>query len=78
MVTAETSKEMVMGAREYQPDAYLTKPLNRAMLEKRLGAWFSNVVPCYRLPVKWIGRTTLRPFHNAYSFCPNNQGTKPG
>ncbi|MBE0485273.1 tetratricopeptide repeat-containing response regulator [Marinobacter sp.] len=38
MVTAETSKEMVMGAREYQPDGYLTKPLNRAMLEKRLGA----------------------------------------
>ncbi|MFO7994283.1 MAG: tetratricopeptide repeat protein [Marinobacter sp.] len=36
MVTAETSKEMVMGAREYQPDAYLTKPINRAMLEKRL------------------------------------------
>lgn len=38
MVTAETSKEMVMGAREYQPDAYLTKPINRAMLEKRLSA----------------------------------------
>lgn len=36
MVTAETSKEMVMGAREYQPDAYLIKPINRAMLEKRL------------------------------------------
>lgn len=38
MVTAETSKEMVMGAREYQPDGYLTKPINRAMLEKRLSA----------------------------------------
>lgn len=38
MVTAETSKEIVMGAREYQPDAYLTKPINRAMLEKRLGS----------------------------------------
>lgn len=38
MVTAETSKEMVMGAREYQPDAYLTKPINRAMLEKRLAS----------------------------------------
>ncbi|WP_404363533.1 tetratricopeptide repeat protein [Marinobacter sp.] len=38
LVTAETSKEMVMGAREYQPDAYLTKPINRDMLEKRLGA----------------------------------------
>lgn len=37
MVTAETSREMVMGAREYHPDAYLTKPINRAMLEKRLG-----------------------------------------
>lgn len=36
MVTSESSREMVMGAREYQPDAYLTKPINRAMLEKRL------------------------------------------
>lgn len=38
MVTAETSREMVMGAREYHPDAYLTKPINQAMLTKRLGA----------------------------------------
>ncbi|HET8800653.1 MAG TPA: tetratricopeptide repeat protein [Marinobacter sp.] len=38
MVTAETSKEMVMGAREYQPDGYLTKPINRAMLETRLSS----------------------------------------
>jgi DNA-binding NarL/FixJ family response regulator len=38
MVTAETSKEMVMGAREYQPDAYLAKPVNRAMRENRLGS----------------------------------------
>lgn len=42
MVTAETSKEMVMGAREYQPDAYLTKPINRAMLEKRLSGLISQ------------------------------------
>lgn len=42
MVTAETSKEMVMGAREHQPDAYLTKPINRAMLEKRLGSLISQ------------------------------------
>ncbi|TYC53326.1 tetratricopeptide repeat protein [Marinobacter sp. BW6] len=42
MVTAETSKEMVMGAREYQPDAYLTKPINRAVLEKRLSALISQ------------------------------------
>ena len=42
MVTAETSKEMVMGAREYQPDAYLTKPINRAALEKRLSGLISQ------------------------------------
>jgi tetratricopeptide (TPR) repeat protein len=42
MVTAETSKEMVMGAREYQPDAYLTKPINRAMLIKRLDSLVSQ------------------------------------
>ncbi len=42
MITAETSKEMVMGAREYQPDAYLTKPINRAMLMKRLDTLVSQ------------------------------------
>lgn len=42
MVTAETSKEMVMGAREYQPDAYLTKPINRAMLKQRLDSLVSQ------------------------------------
>lgn len=38
MVTSETSRDLVMGAREYQPDAYLAKPINRAVLEKRLGS----------------------------------------
>jgi len=42
MVTAETSKDMVMGAREYQPDAYLTKPINRSMLKKRLDGLVSQ------------------------------------
>lgn len=42
MVTSETSREMVMGARENQPDAYLTKPINRSMLAKRLGSLISQ------------------------------------
>lgn len=42
MVTSEASREIVMGAREYQPDAYLTKPINRAMLAKRLGGLISQ------------------------------------
>lgn len=36
MVTAETSKDMVMGALEYLPDGYITKPITKAVLQKRL------------------------------------------
>jgi CheY-like chemotaxis protein/Tfp pilus assembly protein PilF len=36
MVTAENSQAMVMGALEWEPDAYLTKPFNRAGLAQRL------------------------------------------
>jgi len=36
MVTAETSIEMVMGAIEYQPDGYITKPFSHALLQRRL------------------------------------------
>lgn len=36
MITAETSKDMVMGALEYLPDAYITKPITKAVLQKRL------------------------------------------
>ncbi|MEJ2694919.1 MAG: response regulator, partial [Candidatus Thiodiazotropha sp.] len=36
MVTAENTREMVMGAVEYEPDSYLTKPFNKDLLKKRL------------------------------------------
>ena len=36
MVTAETTLEMVMGALEYQPDNYLSKPFTRNELQRRL------------------------------------------
>lgn len=36
MITAETAKDVVLGAREYQPDAYIAKPITRSVLEKRL------------------------------------------
>ena len=36
MVTAEGGAEMVMGAIEHQPDGYLVKPFNQAMLKSRL------------------------------------------
>ena len=36
MITAENTREMVMGAVEYQPDDYLSKPFNKHMLRDRL------------------------------------------
>ncbi|MCV2402895.1 response regulator [Marinomonas sp. C2222] len=36
MVTAETSVEMVMGAIEFQPDGYITKPFSQVVLHRRL------------------------------------------
>ncbi|MFT4634009.1 MAG: DNA-binding response OmpR family regulator, partial [Crocinitomicaceae bacterium] len=36
LVTAETSVEMVMGALEYQPDSYLSKPFTKLELRLRL------------------------------------------
>ncbi len=36
MITAENTREMVMGAVEYEPDSYLTKPFTKELLKKRL------------------------------------------
>jgi CheY-like chemotaxis protein/Tfp pilus assembly protein PilF len=36
MVTAESSREMVLGALEYRPDDYVTKPVTTALLRARL------------------------------------------
>lgn len=36
MVTAENARDMVMGAVEYEPDSYLTKPFNKDLLKSRL------------------------------------------
>ena len=36
MITAENTREMVMGAVEYEPDSYLTKPFTKDLLKSRL------------------------------------------
>lgn len=36
LVTAETSRDIVLGAREYLPDAYIAKPITKPVLKKRL------------------------------------------
>ncbi|GAA5317783.1 MAG: response regulator [Candidatus Pelagadaptatus aseana] len=36
MVTAERARDMVLGALEFQPDDYLSKPVTQSLLQKRL------------------------------------------
>jgi len=36
LITAETSKDIVVGTREYQPDGYIAKPITKAVLQKRM------------------------------------------
>ncbi|MGB1799979.1 MAG: response regulator, partial [Gammaproteobacteria bacterium] len=36
MTTAENSSEMVMGAIDYIPDDYISKPFNRSLIHSRL------------------------------------------
>lgn len=38
LITAETSREIVMGAREYHPNTYIIKPITQAVLQKRMDA----------------------------------------
>lgn len=51
MVTAETSIEMVMGAIEYQPDGYITKPFSQAVLQRRLGKLLETKERLYKVNV---------------------------
>jgi CheY-like chemotaxis protein len=45
MVTAENSNEMVMGALEFTPDAYISKPFTKDLLRARLGRALQRRVP---------------------------------
>lgn len=42
MITAENSRDMVMGAVEYEPDSYLSKPFTKDLLRTRLEKLFQR------------------------------------
>jgi DNA-binding response OmpR family regulator len=42
MITAETSRDFVMGALEFQPDDYLAKPFAMDTLQNRLDRWLDR------------------------------------
>lgn len=73
MVTAETSRDRVMGAREFQPEGYLSKPINRSVLHQRLSALLhqrSTLLPINR-------EIDLENYPRAISLCRALLQTEP-
>ena len=65
MITAETAKDVVLGAREYQPDAYIAKPITRTVLEKRLG----NLIKQQKILKPINKEIDLENYAKAISLC---------
>ncbi len=42
MITAENTRDMIMGVVEHQPDSYLAKPFNKELLKNRLDKLFAR------------------------------------
>lgn len=65
MITAENTMQMVMGAFEYLPDDYLSKPFNKDLLRARLEKVINNKADFEEIE-KAISKDKL---HNAISLC---------
>lgn len=73
MITAETSRHMVLAARDCQPDAYLAKPINRAVLHTRLSSLLQQ-----REALLPINRELDRDnYEKAVALCLQAQKTQP-
>lgn len=73
MVTAENTMGMVLGAVEYKPDAYLAKPLTKALLENRLNRLFER-----KGSLGLIEKAaTARQFETAIKLCDEQLATQP-
>ena len=73
MITAENTMEMVMGAVEYRPDDYLTKPFNKDLLGSRLEKLIAK-----KSDLAEIERATHRKeFSRAIQLCDERIAAKP-
>jgi len=61
MITAETTKDVVFGAFEYQADDYLTKPFTQGVLQKRLDRMVMEKNACFLSTTRWITTTLIAP-----------------
>jgi len=74
MITAENTSEMIMGAMEYQPDAYLMKPFAKEVLEKRI-----KNISIKKLNIRDIEKAiTDSDYDHALRICEELIAEKPG
>ncbi|MCF6260730.1 MAG: response regulator [Gammaproteobacteria bacterium] len=73
MTTAENTSEMVMGAVEYSPDDYLSKPFTKEVLISRLKKLIKRKSSLKKISVS----TRQRDYESAIHFCDEQLSAKP-
>ncbi len=74
MTTAENSMEMVMGAAEYQPDDYLSKPFTKQVLQTRLKRLLARKSSLRKI----ASAMQRRDYNHALSLCEKQLALQPG
>ncbi len=74
MTTAENSMEMVMGAAEYQPDDYLSKPFTKQVLQTRLKRLLARKSSLRKI----AGAMQRRDYSSALKLCEKQLALQPG
>ncbi len=65
MMSVDTTKDMVLGAIEYQPDAYITKPITRDAFKQRMDALLVDAEALYDIKYAMDGED----YSNALYLC---------
>ncbi len=74
MTTAENSMEMVMGAAEYQPDDYLSKPFTKQVLQTRLKRLLARKSSLRKI----ASAMQRKDYSHALSLCEKQLALQPG
>ena len=74
MTTAENSMEMVMGAAEYQPDDYLSKPFTKQVLQTRLKRLLARKSSLRKI----ASAMQRRDYTHALGLCEKQLALQPG
>jgi tetratricopeptide (TPR) repeat protein len=77
MITAENAREMVMGAVEYAPDSYLSKPFTKDLLRTRMAKLFERKAHLTKVDEALVAKDTaaaIREINALIAAKPRNLG----